>query len=220
VLELLALGCTFLGLGVLILLVLICFMISFRKFVFAAFLDDGEEIMYVAHRHIFVHLRQLFKVFLFGIVIPVLFFLLFPDAMMFWVVWAGVGVVILIYRLFDWYYDSWIFTNLGVVDVEWNGFFDRSATRVDYHMVEGISYSVQGVWATLFNFGDILLERIGSANPVMLKDASRPRKVERKFTHFHTHFMDKRRFSSHDALKDLLSEMLHEHVKEKGFLEK
>ncbi len=191
-------------------------MLSINKFLFSGFLDDDEKILYIAHRHIFIHLKTLLRTTLFGIAIPLFFHLLFPDAMIFWFLWAVAGSVTFLYQLFDWYYDVWVFTNVGVVNVEWNGFFDRAASRVDYHMIEGISYNVKGFWPTIFNFGDIVLERIGAAQPILLKDARKPRKIEKKFTHFHNHFINERRYSNHENLKELLAEMLHDHVQRTG----
>ncbi len=133
---------------------------SFHKILFSGFLDDDEKILYLAHRHIFVHMKDLARVFVFGLLIPGFFYLMFPDAKLFWFGWLGIGTMMFLYKVFDWYYDVWIFTDIGVVNVEWNGFFDRAASRVDYHMIEGISYTVRGVWQTLFNYGDIMIERI------------------------------------------------------------
>ncbi len=50
---------------------------------FSPHLEDGEEIVGIAHRHPFVLLKGGWKVVLFGFVLPIFFWNLFPEL---WVV--------------------------------------------------------------------------------------------------------------------------------------
>jgi hypothetical protein len=187
---------------------------QFRQFMFSGFLDDNEQIKFIAHRHLFTHLRVLVRVAFLGVCLPLFFQFFFPEAVFFWSLWAAGGLLVLIYNFLDWYFDTWIFTNFGVVVIAWNGFFDRSASRIDYHMIDGFSYTITGFVRTVFNYGDITIERLGAMNPVTLNDACAPRAVERKFGSLHAKYLEKRRYHSHENLKDLLAEMLHSHVRE------
>lgn len=187
-----------------------------QQLIFGAFLDEEEKILYVAHRHIFIHLKIFIRTIFFGFLIPGLFYIFFPEAQIFWISWLILGVLFFIYNFLDWYYDAWVFTNMGLLSIEWNGFFDRSSTRIDYQMIEGISYSVRGITQTIFNYGDVVIERIGSASALELRDAYRPRKVEKKFSHFHNHYTTMQQYSNHETLKGLLSEMLHQHIQDHG----
>ena len=84
---------------------------SLKNRLFASYLDDGEKIVYVAHRHILIFKIDAAKTAFFGIVLPVLFFLLFPKLLLVFLIWLFVGIFGLFYHFIDWYYD--IKTNAG-----------------------------------------------------------------------------------------------------------
>ena len=113
----------------------------------------------------------------------------------------------------DWYFDAWLLTNTSVIDLEWGGLFNRSSTRVEYHMIEGLTYEYAGVFQTVFRYGDITIQKIGSGAEVSLKDAMLPRKVESKVLELQAKFVTSKTYKEHDALKGLLSDMLQEHSK-------
>ncbi|MBD3360306.1 hypothetical protein GF366_00725 [Candidatus Peregrinibacteria bacterium] len=179
---------------------------------FKTFLDEGEEIVNVAHRHFLIWKIDSSKTWFFGIILPVFGYFLFPQALIAFIIWGGVGVFGLIYHFIDWYYDAWILTNYGVIDIERNGFFDITTTRIEYHMIEGTSYTVKGFWQTLFNFGDIIIDKLGAQTHVVLKDAYRPKRLERLVMKCQEKYVYERSIRDHNALKDMLSDMIAYHV--------
>lgn len=186
---------------------------SIRKFYFfRGYLDEGEHILEVAHRHVLVLKVDSAKASFFGLLIPGFLYWLFPQAIFFWVIWAIIGFGGLFYHFIDWYFDAWILTDMGIVDVERNGLFDFTSTRVDYHMIEGISYNINGVVRTLFNYGDIVVDKLGTRTSVMLKDAANPKKLERQVMKYQEKYVNSKSIRDHHALKDMLSEMIAYHV--------
>ncbi|MBL4693828.1 hypothetical protein JKY72_00465 [Candidatus Gracilibacteria bacterium] len=183
------------------------------QFLFSSHLDEGEETIAVAHRHALILKMASFKTFLFGILSPVAFFPFFPSAFMIVLVWGAMGLLGMCYHFFDWYFDAWLLTNKGVIDIEQNGLFDRNSTRVDYHMIEGIAYTVKGVIPTIFNYGDIVIDKLGAATTLVLKDATNPKKVERKVIKYQEEFVTEKSMRDHDVLKTMLAEMVAHHVK-------
>lgn len=181
-------------------------------YLFSGHLDDGEEILEIAHRHPFIFFKASFKVFFFGILLPVGFFLLFPKMLLIWIVWAGVGVLGMFYHFIDWYFDAWLLTNTGVVDVEKNGLFERNSTRVEYHMIEGVSYEINGFWPTILNYGNITIDKMGTSTSVILKDAGNPKKIERKVMKYQEDFVSEKSVRDHNALKNMLADMIAYHV--------
>lgn len=180
---------------------------------FASYLDDGEKIVYIAHKHPLVLKVNGAKTSFFGVVIPtILYFVLFQDYLTVFIVWWGVGLIGMFYHFIDWYFDAWLLTNLGIVDVEQNGFFDMTSTRIEYHMIEGISYTITGFWRTIFNFGDITVDKLGAKTSVVLKDAANPKRLERLVMKFQEKFVFEKSLKDHNKLKDMLSEMIAYHV--------
>ncbi len=184
-------------------------------FLFASHLDDNEKILYVAHRHLFILYKDSVKTQFFGIALPIVLFLFFPQALYVALFWFAVGVCVMIYHFVDWYFDAWLLTNTGVIDIERNGIFDRSSTRVEYHMVEGVGFTIKGFWATILNFGEITLDKLGAKTSVVLLDGASPKKIERLILRYQDRYVSDRSVRDHHALKDMLSEMIAYHIQSK-----
>lgn len=185
---------------------------KFRDRIFSSFLDDGEKIMHVAHRHIIIFKMDSAKPMFFGVVIPIILYLFFPQAWPIFALWGIAGLLGIFYYFIDWYYDAWLLTNTGVVDIERNGMFDITATRVEYHMMEGMSYTIKGVLQTFLNYGDITIDKLGAQTRMVLKDAASPKKLERLVMKYQEKFVNERSVRDHYTLKGMLSDMLAYHV--------
>lgn len=183
-----------------------------KFYFFTRYLDDGERIVDIVHRHILVYKVNAAKTSFFGITIPIILYLFFPQAVFFFVIWIAIGGVGLLYHFVDWYFDVWLLTNFGVIDIERDGFFTVTSTRIDYHMMEGVSYTIKGFWKTVFNYGDITLDKIGAKTSIVLKDAANPRKVERQVLEYQERFVSEKSVKDHQALKDMLSGMIAYHM--------
>src|SRR3989338_3056935 len=133
----------------------------FRKWVFGRYMDEGEKIMKIAHRHILIFKVNSAKTSFFGIMMPIFLYFLFEKGVLIFLVWIAIGVLGVIYHFLDWYFDAWVLTNQGVIDIHQNGFFEVTSTRIEYHMIEGISYTIKGFWQTLFKYGDITMDKLG-----------------------------------------------------------
>ncbi len=181
-------------------------------FFFKGYLDDGERILSVAHKHVLVLKVSSAKTTFFGILIPAALYLLFPGLLVVWAIWCLIGLVGLAYHVIDWYFDAWLLTNLGIVDVARDGFFNFTSTRIDYHQIEGISYTVNGFLRTLFNYGDITVDKLGTKTSVSLQDAANPKKLERQVLEYQEKYVAERSIRDHHALKDMLADMIAYHV--------
>ncbi len=180
--------------------------------VFKSHLDDGERILEVAHRHFFVFLTDSYKVIFAGLIAPLFLFAVLPLPKLLVLMWFCFGLLGMAYHFIDWYFDAWLITNLGVIDIERHGLFERNSTRVDYHMMEGISYSINGFWPTVLGFGDITLDKLGTQTSIVLKQAWAPKRIERVLMKFQERYVRDRSIRDHSALKDMLSEMIAYHV--------
>lgn len=183
-----------------------------RDYFFGEYLDKDEKIFYVAHRHIIFLKVDTSKVGLFGFIIPILLYLFFPQLLLLAIIWMAVAALVYVYYFITWYYDAWIITNQGVIDVQQVGFWGYTTTRVEYHMIEGLSYTVAGFWPMIFNYGTITIDKLGAQTKLVLENASNPKKVERMVLKYQEQYVSKRAVRDHAALKGLLSEMISYHV--------
>ncbi len=185
-----------------------------RNYLFRNYLDEGEKILDVAHSHIIILKFSMAKPTFFGIIIPLVIYLAFPipQVALVTVIWGLIGLYGLFFKFIDWYYDAWVITNQGVITIHRNGYFDVSSQRVDYHLIDDISYQIKGFLATMLNFGDITLDKLVASNAIVLKEAPNPKKLERKIARYKEKYVAEKTMHDHNELKNLLAEMITSHA--------
>ncbi len=183
-----------------------------RDRIFKNYLDDGEKILHIAHKHILVLKIDSAKTIFFGLILPTGLYFLVPRALPIFVIWWVIGLGSFIYHIIDWYYDTWLLTNLGIIGITRQGLLDVTATRVEYHMIEGISYNIKGVLQTIFNYGTVTVDKLGAQTSVILHDASSPKKLERLVMRYQEKYVYDRSIRDHNALKGMLSDMIAYHA--------
>jgi len=185
------------------------------NYLFGEYLEKGEKIKEVAHTTILTIWRNLFRLAALSFFIPGILFLFFPQLLIPILIWMIIGLFRILYELYGWYYDVLLITNTGVLSVKSKTLFDVTTNRIEYHMIEGVSYTIKGFWQTIFNFGDIRVEKVGSGTPVILKNATNPAYIEKMILKNQEQYMMHRNLQDHNTLKNLLTEMVIRHAKEK-----
>ena len=186
----------------------------FASLLFRSHLNPGEKILYVAHAHPITIYKRFLKNLFYGLALPGLFYLMMPPFMLVWIVWAGFGVLSLLLFFFDWYFDALLITSTSLIDIQWDGIFIRSSTRIEYNTIDGVSYEKKGFWALVFNYGDIGIERIGGGKPVGIKKVSFPKTVEREVLEAKSEFMRTKNLRDHNTLKDLIANMIQDYSRQ------
>lgn len=184
------------------------------QLLFRSYIEDGEKIYYVGHRHLFTLYRPVMKLTFFGFLVPIALLFLFPQVSLIvfiGVAWFLIAFVQFLYILLKWYFDAWLITNASVIDIQWHSFFDRAATRIEYHTIEGVTNTIKGFWATILNFGDISLSLIASGTQVFLKNAKSPRYIEQILLKAQEEFLVNKASKDQQALKNLLAGMIQQH---------
>lgn len=174
---------------------------------FGYHLEEGENIKYIARQHIWLHRKPLFKSLLLGVTLPVTLALIFPPFLIYWFVWLLVGGFWFFYRICDWYFDAWLVTDRSVLDIEWNGFFHRSSTRLEYHTISGLSFTITGFWGTVFRYGRISIDTYGN-NSFVLENAANPKEVELNILACQEKAVENQSYRDHETLKGILAEMI------------
>lgn len=182
---------------------------------YRGFLNENEVIHVVVHRHIFLSLGTFLRDILFGILMPAALWLLFPQAVWFAGVWGWFGMLRIVYDWVDWYYDAWLVTNISIIQVEWDGFFKKNATRTEYHHVESVGYAIEGVWGTICNFGTITVEKLTGAT-ISFTGAAFPKGKVEKMLKYQDNFITDKNLRDHRTLKGLLTDLLSQHFAQFG----
>lgn len=72
------------------------------------------------------------------------------------------------------YYDSFIVTNNRIIEVVQNGLFSRNIHELAYDQIEDVSYSTEGVMATLFGAGNIEIQTAGTQRNFVIRSIAKP----------------------------------------------
>lgn len=180
------------------------------KLLFSRHLETGEKILFTAHKHWSSAYAILFKSAFFGIAMPWFFYALFPPLFWIAVFWSFLGYLKFMHAVVDWYSDAFIFSSESVIHVEWNGFFHRSASRINYLDIEEVAYVVQGFWGTIFDYGDLAIST--ASNTVVLTFTNNPQNAESILNKIKTEKADRKRMSDSSKLKDLIADMVSANV--------
>ena len=150
------------------------------KLLFHKHLEDEEVIARIVHKHWLIGLKFLFwpsvSFLLSWVSLALVYqyrFLVLLVAL--WSIWS---VVWWLRCFFDYYLDAWIVTNMGIIDLEWHGWFHRQSTRVLYIDIQGVSYEINGVLGTMLRFGTVSVEKISTGSVIALSSVGKPRSVE------------------------------------------
>ena len=150
------------------------------KLLFHKHLEDEEVIARIVHKHWLIGLKFLFwpsvSFLLSWVSLALVYqyrFLVLLVAL--WSIWS---VVWWLRCFFDYYLDAWIVTNMGIIDLEWHGWFHRQSTRVLYSDIKGVSYEINGVLGTMLRFGTVSVEKISTGSVIALSSVGKPRSVE------------------------------------------
>jgi hypothetical protein len=151
-------------------------------------LQDGESVLLHARRHWAFLTWQMVKLAIAGLVPVVLFLVLFAlladlDGRKGQVA-AAVSAVWFIFwgikTYFAWYrynHDIWVVTNQRVIDSVKRHWFHHAMASADLDDVEDISTRKEGIFATMFNFGDLLLQTAGERPNFILSGIPQPSRV-------------------------------------------
>ena len=107
-------------------------------YLFGPHLEKNEQILHIVHRHPFLMFKAGLKIAFLHFFLPIFIWYIFPEVWFIFLVWIIYGFIAMNIMVFNWYFDAIIISDINLIDVKWNGPFDRSSVRVEYSKIEGI----------------------------------------------------------------------------------
>ncbi len=138
-----------------------------------------EEELVILRRHS-IFLLLPFSIVLLGLAVVGLVFWLGGASAVFSIVfflWLIVGGGFAFYYWYRWNMNRYTFTSKRVIVREQISLFKRISAEIRLDEIIDITYQINGIWGTLFNFGDIFLEGEGR-EPLVLIDVFRPGQIQ------------------------------------------
>ncbi len=154
-------------------------------------MEEGEEIVLKVHRHwLFIATRILGLCGM--LVLPLVLIILVERLglvvfsagstaalVSLWALW-GLVLWVVFWQFWTTYYmDIWVVTTKRIIDIDYLRLFDRSIAMLRLDRVQDLSTRIQGIVATLFKYGSVIVQSAGTkeefvidqiANPEALRD--------------------------------------------------
>ena len=89
-----------------------------------------------------------------------------------------VGWLLIIKTLYIWRRNLLVVTTLRIIDVNQKSIFNRTISEVGYDMMQNVTYEVDGVLATILNYGNLIFETIGSDTAYVFKRVKSPVRIQ------------------------------------------
>lgn len=152
--------------------------------------DNDEKILLLLRRHIATNIPWMLLASL---------MLFFPQFLVWAFNYGGVNITALVpftYRViltlfwylitfvfvFEsyliWYFNVYIITNKRVVDIDFYGILSREVSDASIRQIQDVTYNVRGIFAILFNFGNVLIQTAGEIEQLEFEYVSHPARVQ------------------------------------------
>lgn len=179
------------------------------RFFFKQHIEDDETILHVAHRHWIYGVKiMFFPTIVFFFTWALLFYVSTPVVFYIAAVSVFISFMWLFHNFLDYYLDAWLITDKGIIDLAWHGWFHRESTRVLYSDIQGVSYEVKGVFATIFRYGHIAVEKISTGTNITLPGIPRPRRVQTVIMESMEHYLHKKNLKDSTTVQKLLADFV------------
>lgn len=184
---------------------------------FSRHLEEDEPLYLVVHRHWVWGLKELASP---ALCIAGSWGLLYlapvpPMAIAVFALDAFLGVWFL-RNFFDYFLDAWLITDRSVIDIAWHGWFHRQSTRIDYSSIEGVSYEIKGILGTLFKYGTVSIEKVGTGSIVSMEHVKNPRDTESVILLCQEACLRTKNMKDSSAVQDLIAEIVAERMHLRG----
>ena len=137
--------------------------------------QEGEEVILVMHRFPVVLRKQL----IIGMLMIVVFMLPWGiatgnayDWQIYSVWFLLLGVLVLgFYWLrtwVGWYYTIYVLTSYRIMIITQHGFFGREVSELALSNIQNVNYKIKGMQASIFGFGDVVIETLSGGEPLQL----------------------------------------------------
>lgn len=142
-------------------------------------LKPGEEEIAIIHKH-WIKLVPAVLRALVAFIIPSLFLkyiLASQTASFIYLAFVALLVLYLIYSWVVYYFDVFIISDQRVIDVQQAGIFKRSVAEGQMSRIQDVTYNINGFFATLFNYGQVIV-RTASSSEIKMDDIPDPEEVQ------------------------------------------
>ena len=149
--------------------------------------EDTEDVVLVLHRHWFTLSVKILLVLIY-IFIPFVLLVALSSVIVkynlisifsyFWItyylaLWFWLFYTITMYTL-----DNWIVTTKRIIDSLQGGFFNRAVAELQLDKIQDVSYRIEGLIPTFFNYGIVEIQTAGKDHKFFFEQVADPQRVK------------------------------------------
>lgn len=182
---------------------------SLNNWFFKKHLEDDEEVRLYVHTHWRLGVSRLFWPTA-AFVASWVFLVIAPFLIIFYCV-ALASALSLVWwarNFFDYFLDAWLVTDQAIIDVKWHGWFHRTATKILFSDIQGVTYETKGISGTIFRYGTITVEKVSTGGMISLDNVSRPRLVAAAILQNMEQYLHGKNLKDAKRIQELLSGVL------------
>ncbi len=149
--------------------------------------EDEEDVILVLHRHVVTLVAKITMVLFFAF-LPFVFLVVFSSLIVTYNLISIYSFAWVTYYLFLWFWlfyvitmyslDNWVVTTKRVVDSLQTGFFNRRVAELQLDKIQDVSYKVQGLIPTFFNYGLVEIQTASKDNKFFFEQVPNPQRVK------------------------------------------
>ena len=174
---------------------------------------EGEEVVIFLHRHWFIVMTRI-ALLVGSLFIPFIVLFIFGQLIsayglltLFAVVWSAFYMILwytIFYTLTMYTLDTWIVTNMRIINSVQHGFFNRSISELAIDKIQDVSLEVEGAMATFLGYGDLKVQTAGSERHFTFEQTPNPQDVKDKIMHL---VSSKRHEAEHEIGREIREEL-------------
>ncbi len=148
---------------------------------------EGEEVILFLHRHWYTLFGKILFVIA-GVCIPFVLVVVFGSLIlqyqlmsvfvMIWSLWIMILWYITFYILAMYTLETWVVTNIRIINSTQCGFFDRRISELSLDNIQDISVNMEGIVPTMMNYGHVEIQTAATERRFNFVDVPNPQVVK------------------------------------------
>lgn len=92
-----------------------------------------------------------------------------------------------------WRRNTYVVTNQRLLIYSQKGLFDQVVVETPHERILNVSYRTEGIFSSIFGFGDVIVQVVGLMEPMMLKNISIPMEIKDYLWEMHKRLADNKK---------------------------
>ncbi len=110
------------------------------------------------------------------------------------ILWLVLMVGVVIFAAYHWvihFFDSFIITDMRIIDIDQTGLFKRTVSETMLENVQDVTYTIAGLVATALDYGSVQVQTAAAEVKIEIEKVHQPKKVQETILEAHKLFQER-----------------------------